>query len=349
MGKPRSAVIALLALLLALSTACTAPAPTGSPAPVASTAPTVASTGTAHPSGPALDVRAMSWNVLGGPVPEDWFPLIPRTELEPMRRAPATVAKVRLADPDVAGFQEFQNGSDSAAWIEQQLVDYTWVHGPDNHAIIVRTSRFAVVDQGNRRLNVAGEQGAILDRYVDWVRVQDRASGRTMLVLDLHAHAWQSSALAAVRALAITRLVDLLAELDPELAEPLVLLGDFNAKSTETRPVYRAHLVKLAAAGLVDAQHAARKDTSDVPGAASLNQMSATVDGTPTAKAVKRTGVHIDYVWAPAAGVTVRTWAVLSGPGVEWSRTTRGRVAMWTGIIPSDHSPVVADLRFRRR
>ncbi|PKQ24527.1 MAG: hypothetical protein CVT65_02580 [Actinobacteria bacterium HGW-Actinobacteria-5] len=325
-------------LACALLVACT---PAGAAAPSSPAVPTGARLG-----GPAMSLRAMTYNVLGGPVPDDWFPLIARDELTPMARAPGMVAKVELADPDVVGLQEFVNGSESATWIEQHLPGYTWLPGPDNHAIALRTSRFAVAASGSERVNTAGEQGAILDRYVDWVRVRDRGSGRTALVLNLHAHAWQSPQLAATRSLAIDRLVDLFGRLDPGLHEPLVLLGDFNARDDETRPVYRDHLDKLVAAGLVDARRVAEKDASDVPRASSLQQMTARVAGVEVAKVVRRTDRRIDYVWVPK-GTTVRAWAVLSGPGVGWQRVRGLRVPTWTGIVPSDHSPVFADLRFR--
>lgn len=318
-------------LLCALAVACTqAPAATPS-----------------LPSGQTLALRVMTYNILGGPVPDHWFTLIPRSELVPMTRAPAMVAKVRLADPDVAAFQEFQTGSEAAAWIERELSGYTWLHGPDNHAMIVRTSRFEVLATGDARLNSVGEEHTSLDRSVDWARLRDRSSERTLLVLNVHAHPWQTPEVAAVRSAAIGRLVEELDRLDPGLVEPLVLLGDFNAANTETRPVFRDHLVKLRAAGLVDAAQVARKDVSDVPRADSLHQLSAKVAGRDVAKVVRRSGRRIDYVWLPA-GTRVDTWQVLSGPGVRWQQVRGVRVPVWTGIIPSDHSPVVADIRFAR-
>ncbi|MGV8907963.1 MAG: endonuclease/exonuclease/phosphatase family protein [Propionicimonas sp.] len=278
-------------------------------------------------------------------VPDDWFPLIPREELVPMVRAPGVVTRVQLGDPDVAGLQEFAAGTESASYIEAHLPDYTWLHSSDNHALLVRTSRFTVVERGERKLNTVNQEGSLLDRYADWARVRERSSGRTLLVLNVHAHPVQNLALAGVRSLAIQRLVTVIGELDPGLAEPLVLLGDFNASSAEKRPVFRDHLALLRTAGIVDARTLAAGDSSDVFGAASLHQMVAKVAGRDVAKVVRRNGRHVDYVWVPK-GVKVSTWRVLSGPGLAWHRVQGERVPIWTGIIPSDHSPVVADLRF---
>lgn len=320
---------------MALLTACTGA--------VAKTRPTVP--GKAQIAGPPLELTAMTYNVLGGPVPDDWFPLIARSELTPTVRAPGVVEKIRTADPDVAALQEFATGSEAAEAIEHGLDGYTWIHGPDNHALLVRASRFEVVATGDRRLNRNGEQGSFLDRYVDWARLREWSTGRTLLVLNLHAHPLQTPEMAAVRSLAISRLVEVIREIDPGLAEPLVLMGDFNAGNAATRPVFRDHLTGLKALGLVDAKTAARRDLSDVPGANSLNRMTATVAGQEVAKAVRRTGRYIDYVWVPE-GTLVRSWQVLSGPGVRWQRVRGKRVPVWTGIIPSDHSPVVAVIRF---
>ena len=331
--------LACLVLAAALLAACTATPPTV-PHPEESglsVAPQV--------SGPPLLVRAMSFNVLGGPVPDDWFPLIPRDELIPMARAPGVVKKVQVGDPDIVGMQEFAAGTDSASYIEAQLAGYTWLHASDNHALLVRTKRFTVVASGESKLNTAAQDGSIFDRYADWVRVRERSSGRTLLVLNVHAHPWQSPEFAGVRSLAIRRLVTLIGELDPGLVEPLVLLGDFNAGSAEDRPVFRDHRTLLRAAGIVDAKTLAARDASDVPRAASLHQMSAKVAGSGVAKVVRCSGSHVDYVWVPK-GAHVSTWQVLSGPGLAWRRVRGVRMPIWTGTIPSDHSPVVADLRF---
>lgn len=295
--------------------------------------------------GPPLQVRVMTYNVLGGSVPDDWFPLIPRAELAPMARAPGVVAKVELADPDVAGMQEFATGTEAGDYIEEHLQGYTWLHASDNHALLVRTARFAVVASGESKLNTANQDGSIFDRYADWARVQERSSGRTMLVLNVHAHPWQSLAFATVRSKAIQRLVTMTNELDPGLLEPLVLLGDFNAGSAENRAVFGDHIRLLRSAGIVDAQTLAARDTSDVARANSLHQMSAKVKGADEARVVRRIGTHVDYVWVPKV-VHVSAWQVLSGPGLEWRKVRGVRVPVWTGIIPSDHSPVVADLRF---
>ena len=71
--------------------------------------------------------------------------------------------------------------------------------------------------------------------------------------------------------------------------------------------------------------------------------MTAPVAGRQRLGVIRRGGRYLDYVWVPRGGV-VRSWQVLSGPGVE-ERTVAGeRVPVWRSVMASDHSPVVVTL-----
>lgn len=337
----RGAPAAWLILLVSTLIACT---PAGAGLRPLQPAPAPSSSSVLDPDAP-LSLRAMTYNILGNNVPSDWFPLIARDELVPMVRVPGTVAKIQVVEPDVIAFQEFASDLESADAIEQRLPEFTWLEGPGEHAIAVRTSRFEVLQYGKDVLNKDGELGVWMDRYVDWAQLRDRASGRGLWVLNVHAHAFQSDELAAARQRGIERLVEVMNRLDPGMAEPLVLLGDFNASDTETRPVYRSHRELLPQAGLVYTREVAEQDVSDIKRASSLNRMSAKVAGVDVAKVVRRYDKRIDHIWVPK-GTRVTAWAVQTGPGVTWTNVRGKRVPVWTGIVPSDHSPVFADLHF---
>ncbi|PFG16911.1 endonuclease/exonuclease/phosphatase family protein [Propionicimonas paludicola] len=338
--RRRWAALAVLWAALAVGCAQVPPGPPAVPAP------TSEASHLAVPPTPGvpLTVTVMSYNILGGLAPSNWYPKIDPVELDPVVRAPLIVEKITHAAPDVVGFQEYPADAPVTGRIETALPGYRWLHGPGEHAIAVNTDRFEVLENGAQQISSRGALGPVFDRYADWVHLRDKADGRTLWFLNVHAHPKQTPTFAKVRSAAITELVDLIARLDPGYREPLVMVGDFNARSGEKRPVYRDHLTKLAAAGLVDAATVARADTSDVPGARSLNQMGDTVDGVSVPKVVARGG-HIDYVWVPT-GATVDSWGVLSGPGVEWRKIRGQRVPVWTGIVASDHSPVVAKVLF---
>ena len=82
--------------------------------------------------------------------------------------------------------------------------------------------------------------------------------------------------------------------LDPSYAVPAVLTGDFNARSNENRPVYREHLTRLRADGWRNSESLARHDTTQVPGASTLNGFGATIDGRWYYRQISRTGTDYD-------------------------------------------------------
>lgn len=298
-----------------------------------------------------LSLTLATYNVLGGTPPPEWFPQIEPAELDPAVREPATVALIEQLDADVIGLQEYRPEGEPGARMAADLSRYTWV-APDSGdpeavavPILYRSSRFDCQASGSERVAAIGEDGSMLDRYVNWVELQDRDSGRRFFVFNYHAHPWQTEEFAALRSTSISRLVELVERVNPGHAEPFAILGDFNAGSKEAQPVYRDHLRKLGRAGLADAAAIAAEDRSNVPRANSLNRMSAKVRGEPVGKVVRRTGQHIDYIWVPK-GTEVPGWATVTGPAVTWRRIRGEKVPVWTGVVPSDHSPVVAELRF---
>lgn len=320
-----------LALVLA---GCQAPSP--SPTGVSSTAAT---------SGP-LRVSAMTFNVLTGNADSSWYPLISPDELRLSARAPAIIEKIRLASPDIVGLQENEGRAAlPSSFLVDGLSEYTWVHPQLTLPILVRTSRFEVIDDATVRITSADDPQSHLNRFVGWVQLRERDTGRTLFVFNVHTHPYQELRFARLRSASIDRLLTTIRRVNPELAAPFLITGDFNAFHDETKPIFRDHLTKLGAAGIVDSWSLAVQDASDVVGASSFNRMGASLDGVPVAKVVRRLGRHIDYVWVPT-GTEVDTWAVQSGPGVAWVTVRGRRVPRWTGVVASDHSPVVAHLSF---
>ena len=101
---------------------------------------------------------------------------------------------------------------------------------------------------------------------------------------------------------------------------------------TERSTLNRRQMLRLAAATGVG---------TAVPRAASAGWMTAPVKGRTQVKAIRVTGRHIDFIWVPKKA-QVASWAVLSGPGVEHRRIRGVKVPVWSGVMGSDHSPVVA-------
>lgn len=327
--------------------ATAAPTPSASPSPESPT-PTPR---------PTLDLTVMTFNVLGSDPPRSWFPLSNPRELRGVARVPAALELIRSAKPDILGLQEFRPGKRSGSALAAGLDEYSWA-GPGTAAttspreqvavpLLYRTERFDLVASGARRVSRRGSGGAYLDRYVVWAELQDKATGQRVFAFNYHAHPRQTRRYAAVRAAAVDSLIAVIREVNPGLAVPFVVTGDFNARSNETRGTFNHHLTSFAGIGVVDAAAIAEADTSDIPGADSHNRMSAPVAGRDVANVVRRNHRHIDYIWVPI-GTRVENWATISGPDVEW-RTVRGQlVPVWSGVPASDHSPVVATVSFPR-
>ncbi|MCC6496383.1 MAG: tyrosine-protein phosphatase, partial [Propionibacteriaceae bacterium] len=108
-----------------------------------------------------------------------------------------------------------------------------------------------------------------------------------------------------------------------------------------------APLAQLAGSGLVNASEWAVVNTTEIPGAVSLQSMTAVVGGTLTYKAVRTSGSTLDYVWAPR-GAVIRNYKVATGPHTL-QREVDG-VSYWfyaeDNVLPSDHNPVVVEVGF---
>lgn len=358
----RRLVTLLLALLLAACTSVEpAPAPAVPPIPSSSPPSPALTPSGVTPSSPtpdpvpALELTVMTYNIMGINPPRRWFPLSSPKKLKAAARVEPALALIGQADADILGLQEFRPGTAAGRRLAAGLDGYGWAAEGAPSAtspreqvaipVLYRSSRFTLLDSGSRRLSQRGHDGAYMDRYVAWARLRERTTDRELLVFNYHAHPRQGKRYARVRSDAVRQLLEVIAEVDPDRTTPIVVLGDFNARSNETRTLYRDHIDRFALNGIVDAAAIAQADTSDIPGADSHNRLSAPVAGRDVANVVRRNGRHIDYVWVPIR-TEVLSWATLSGPGVEW-RTVRGeKVPVWTGTVASDHSPVVARLRF---
>ncbi|MBA3019629.1 endonuclease/exonuclease/phosphatase family protein [Propionicimonas sp.] len=262
-------------------------------------------------------------------------------------RAPQVASMVSAADPDLVGLQEagvdrvtHQHQMDA---LRSALPAYTWLFTDTTIPIGIRSSTFQVVEKGKVRLNRKGKDGATLNRWAVWAKLKG-TDGSTLLLVNLHAQFMHTSAAARARSAGWDRLVAALAKVNPGNATAMVALGDFNARSDETRPIYRAHLEKLPAAGWVDATGSSTQ-YSEVSRVTSSNGWGDTIGGKWYYKAINRSGGgsnHIDYVWT-AGNASSPAWQVYTGPSVSWQRVG-DRSVPFADVMPSDHWPIVAQI-----
>ncbi|MBN9105021.1 MAG: endonuclease/exonuclease/phosphatase family protein [Propionibacteriaceae bacterium] len=263
-------------------------------------------------------------------------------------RGPVIVDWIKRVSPDLLGLQEASPIRDSDGeqidLLKQKLRGYTWVFPHRSTALAFRTSKFTKLDKGVIRVSYKGKDGSEYNRYAPWVKLRTN-TGKKLLYVNLHGEYGQTEVKAEARSAGWTRLVDGLAKINPRNRLPVVITGDFNARDDETRPVFRDHLTKLAAAGLVNASTAAKQQETPLPGVTSFNGFGARFLGRFHYQAVRRSAVggNLDYVWTGGAVKPV-SWEVYLGPKVTW-RLVDGWLVPYVKFIPSDHWPVVAKVR----
>jgi len=229
---------------------------------------------------------------------------------------------------DIIGMQEVE--AEQADWLRARFPRYVF-HGVGRTdgqragefaPILFRRDRFEPVDSGHFWLSptpeTPGSRGwdAALERMASWARLKDRATGRTLLVLNTHLD--HRGVEARVRSLELIR------ERVASLAngDPLIITGDFNT-SADGEPARALCTRETGGLGLYD----------------TFRHVYPILDGdentfcdwdTPPAKPLRLLGDRIDWIVASRGVETV--WS-------DIDRRTPG------GRLISDHFPVRARLR----
>ncbi len=331
---------AAVAAGIVLLAGCTPPtaAPQEPGTPLATTSVTTNPTRDA----PSVGLRLMSFNILtSDPVIFTRNPHVPHEELVFSARAPQIARMIQTTDPDLVALQENFGDPVPYGLLRDRLPGYAWVKPDEQVSILVRESRFTVEETGYRDLHRT-QKG-----FLSWVRVLDGNTGGDLWVFDVHLRAGQGRADARIRSAEVVTLRAIIAGLNPGNALPAIVMGDLNTSSTEKRTLFRDPVVTLRGDGLVDAATVAVKDTSNVQLADTPHGFDARVGRKTYRKVVRRTGLRFDFIFVPKAW-HVASFAVVTGPAVERKMVSGHRVYRWVGVVPSDHSPVVADVELAR-
>ena len=270
-------------------------------------------------------VRVMSFNVRGSS----------RDRLKTnawRNRAALNIATVRRCAPDVIGLQECQRGNLRA--YRKNLPRYARIRGPkygknahrDSNAILYDPERLELLDSGGFWLAENPKRrsrswGARLSRYANWALF--RPPGTDLSLLHLNTHLDHVSALARQEgSKLIVREAERLS--NGSGGDPaIVVTGDFNARPGN--PTYR----NFVEAGFVDTFLAAGNE--DTAGANTFHAFRGERfrDAHP-----RRSPRRIDWILLkdPSGRLRTRTHRIVRD-GDERS-----------GLYPSDHYPVVAEL-----
>ena len=353
----RSLLSWALAAPLAATAACTGPASAASP----SGTPRAGQATTEPPSRArpgSLGVGALTYNIMTSRKRRiDRMPEEALDDLVWENRIDTVAAKMLSGNPDVIALQENEGlpagGEKQITGLLRLAPDHDvspYADPEDTLQVLFRRSAFTATDGGSFRINERGRDDAPKDRYCVWARLRHHASGRSLLVFNVHLTSSGSIERARFRAYEWSRLTEGLQRISPGMTEPYLLMGDFNASSTETRPVYDAHLRTMRELGMVDAAVVAQRNDSAVPDAHSMNQMGALVAERWRHGAIRRGGEHIDYICTGASSVVTSLEVVLdAGPGREVRDLTVDGVQhpfFAEGPIGSDHNPVLAHVTF---
>lgn len=302
---------------------------------------------TAAPS--TLDARVMSWNIMTGRKTVRQLAVdVPARDVTWSARQPQILAWIHDIDPDIAGLQENEGIAGSTDRQSDRLApllpEYGWAMKDHNLPIIYRAARYHLVDQGVFRIGQPGQDGGHFNRWCTWAKLEDRSTGAQMVVFNAHTEPFQTARAATARAASYPRLINGMQTINPHGRLPYVLVGDFNARSDETRPRYRDHLRVLPQAGMVDTHDKAAKITTDIPGAASYSGYGIVINGRWRLGAVRTYDYYYDYIFA-RSDVTVRTWQVATGPGSRQIKIGERAYPFYADRpLPSDHNPVIAEL-----
>ncbi len=228
---------------------------------------------------------------------------------------------------DMLGVQEALPGQ--IADLEQRLVCYGWYgvgrdngrRGGEHTPIFYRKSRLELLDEGAFWLSQKPDQpgskswDTAITRVTVWAKLRDRASGQTFFAFNTHFDHRGQEARRESAKLLLRRI--------PEIAgtAPVVLTGDFNCKPDA--PPYKILTAEPDAAGAFRLRDALSVSTTEPLGPT----------GTWNGFARVAPGQRIDYIF-----VTPRV-QVLSHVTVGETRN---------GRFPSDHLPVLAEVRLSR-
>lgn len=262
------------------------------------------------------DIRVMSFNIRFAN-PQDGVDFWPN-------RKEMAASMIRFNEADIVGLQEAMRSQLDD--LEALLPGYAW-YGlcrtdgsvnpePDNEfsAVLYRRDRFELLDSATFWLSEnpdkVGSKGwdAALPRICSWIKLRDKRSGKEFYHFNIHFDHRGEQARAESAKLLVKRIGEIAG------ATPAILTGDFNCVPTDEP--YR--ILTAKGSGLADALF-----LSEIPHHGPLSTWSGfQFPGMP--------GRRIDYIFVNNK-VEVRKHAILSD--------------CWSGRFPSDHLPVLAEIR----
>ncbi|MCW2831644.1 MAG: hypothetical protein JWP31_2336 [Aeromicrobium sp.] len=293
------------------------------------------------PTGTMLAVRVMTYNVCSDVCDvtrTTRYPWVQSDPSDPAPRQPAAMERIASASPDILATQEAGKMATPPG--------YTQARYFSAKRLFYKTSRFDLAPAPRPApplpaKDVNGCRGtSALDmpsghiflgrhaagcRYAVWGKLVDRATGRNVLAVDVHAVSGASDDVNADRAVEVRTLLDAVTTINTT-DMPVVFAGDFNSHKSRVPDVVTPIMHQFGYRNSFDlARTLNRQHHNSYNGFATSPRIGV------------KWGDHIDHVWVDP---------------------TRSRVDAWRNIvlirdgrlvkpIPSDHSPIIVDVAVR--
>lgn len=309
---------------------------------------------TSAPSGAATSepftCTVMTWNVMTYGLGPDWYdPAMPREHHDWAVRAPVIERWLHRADADVIGFQEAQGVTDAqgrpANLMTGMLPGHGWALIDHWLPIAYRQSVFEMLDSGVVRIHESSAESP-WERFCTWARLRHRPTRRELMVFNTHLQPFQTWTIAGIRSATVTRLIEVIREVNPGHRLPAVLTGDLNARDLDTRPVFVDTFSKLQGDGWRNSSVVTRRNSSEVPDVGTHTGFGAEAARRWRYRLIATRRKNYDYVFV-RRGMRVLDYRVDTGPGVRRLRLPDGRQYWFfaDAPVPSDHCPVRATVR----
>jgi endonuclease/exonuclease/phosphatase family metal-dependent hydrolase len=277
-----------------------------------------------------MTFRVMSFNIRGAGHEQDgvnsW-----------KQRSALNVETIRRYAPDLIGFQELQSGNLSV--YETELTEYQYIlgneasGGTEHPSIFWKPATFELLESGSFWISetpdvYSGSWETDCERAAAWVRLREKASGKTLLHMNTHLDHISNWARTEGCRLLLRQINTLRT---PDL--PAILTGDFNCNACELPVAGAADLADanyryLLEQGFVDTYLVAGNHDS-----VTSNTFHA-FDGDAFEPRPPGSVVRIDWILTLEGAERLR---------VESASIIRDHAAP---LYPSDHYPIIANLEF---
>ncbi len=256
-------------------------------------------------------------------------------------RQPAALGRVRAYAPDVIAAQEAVDLQVSA------VTGYTEAVSMSSKRLLYKTSRFTLAPpttpiparpgkeshgcytswpQSTKGYVFLGYHGGGC-RYAVWAVLVDKATGDQTVFVDVHTVAGASDTAAKQRTAEIKTLTAQIAQLNAQANLPVVYAGDFNSHKNRDNDDLRIVL-----------HHQGYYDAYDLALSLRRQHYNSYNDFQTRPRISYTWGDHVDHVWIRPD----------EGRVLSWTNGALIRANRMVTPIPSDHSPIITDVRINR-